>query len=101
MREIWSSQSLKGSLCMPESGMNQAPHGSLLPFTVTGPVTNQEMSIALDARDAKFGSWELAKSNHFSVPLLRVRNPQTVPLGVGQALIGIRGRRFQISTFSR
>jgi len=54
----------------------------LLPFTVTKPVTNQEIIIALDARDARFGSWELAKSNAFSVPLLPVRNPQTVPLGV-------------------
>ncbi|TMI39354.1 hypothetical protein E6H21_09515 [Candidatus Bathyarchaeota archaeon] len=85
MREIWSSQSLKGSLCMPESGKNQAPHGSLLPFTVTRSVTSREMSSALDASDAKFGSWELAKSNPFSVPLIRVRNPQTVPLGVRQA----------------
>jgi len=49
---------------MPESGKNQAPHGSLLPFTVTRSVTGQEMSIALRACDTKvYFARELMNSN--------------------------------------
>jgi len=46
----------------------------MLPFTVTKPVTRQEISIALDARDAKLAvGWELTNGNSYSVL------PQVVP----------------------
>ncbi|HYU55879.1 MAG TPA: hypothetical protein VEL71_06650 [Candidatus Dormibacteraeota bacterium] len=49
---------------MPEIGKEPAPQGSLLPFTVTRPVTSKEMSIALGARDAElYFARELTNSN--------------------------------------
>src|SRR5712664_81751 len=54
-------------------GITQSPQqhlnlARLLPFTVTRPVTVQEMSIAFDARDTKLDSWrELTNGNLFSV----------------------------------
>jgi hypothetical protein len=40
----------------------------MLPFTVTRPATRQEISIALDARDAKLAvGWELTNGNSYSV----------------------------------
>src|SRR5229473_3423314 len=55
------------------AGITQSPQqhlnlARLLPFTVTRPVTVQETSIALDARDTKLVSWrELKNGNIFSV----------------------------------
>ena len=72
---------------MPESGKNQPPHGSLLPFTVTGPVTSQEMSIAHGARGTKlYFARELTKSDLIFRPAPPgQKSPKPVPFETGQA----------------
>jgi len=77
----------------------------LLPFTVTKPVTDQEISIALDTRDTKFAvGRELTKGNSFSGGS-KIGIAQSVPLlnltSAEQGWIGDRGRRFEVAQFAR
>jgi len=70
------------------------------------PVTSQEMSIAVDARDTKLDSRrELTKSNLFTRRLFEDRNHTDGSFsnltGAEQALIRNRGRRFDIAHSAR
>ena len=43
---------MRGGETIPKDHASPNPHGVLLPFTVTKPVTIQEMSKAVESRDA-------------------------------------------------
>jgi len=63
------------SRCLPSSGKDSGPSPPLLPFTVTRPVTSEEISIALDTLDTRVAvGRELTKSNSLTDSALQKRN---------------------------